>query len=178
MRWYGVILVLVALGAGALPAGAQEARGHVRAGRVQPLDEILEGIRNSRPGTFYDAQGPFEGPDGRMHYRLKWMTPEGRILWLDTDAQTGRVLGVDRGQRRPAWERGGGQDRERRNFERDDNGPPPGGYGPPPRDYRRDRSGWGDYDRPNGRGNGRSRGNDDHNDNGGPGDRHRRPHGW
>jgi len=175
MRWYGVILVLVALGAGALPAAAQDARGHVRAGRVQPLDEILEGIRNSRPGTFYDAQGPFEGADGRLHYRLKWMTPEGRIIWLDTDAQTGRVLGVDPGQRPPVWDRGGGQERERRNFERDDNGPSP-------RNYGGDRPRWGDYPRPDG-----GRGDDRGPGNFGPGsfgngnfgnDRGRRPHGW
>ena len=181
MRWYGVILVLVALGAGALPVAAQDARGHVRAGRVQPLDEILEGIRNSRPGTFYDAQGPFEGADGRLHYRLKWMTPEGRIIWLDTDAQTGRVLGVDPGQRRPVWERGG-PDRGRRNFERDDNGPPPRDNGPPPRNYGGDRPRWGDYARPDG-----GRGDDRGPGNFGPGsfgngnfgnDRGRRPHGW
>ena len=73
---------------------------------VRPLDQILPQIRNSRPGTFYDAEGPFRGPDGRMHYRLKWMTPQGRIQWLDTDARSGRVLGEEAGPRRPVWDRG------------------------------------------------------------------------
>ena len=33
-----------------------------------------------------------------MHYHLKWMTPDGRIEWLDTDARTGRVLGASPGR--------------------------------------------------------------------------------
>jgi hypothetical protein len=141
MRWYGVLAVVAVLAGGASPATAQHARDHVRAGRVQPLDRILPHVRNSRPGTFYDAEGPFRGPDGRMHYRLKWMTPGGRIIWLDTDAHTGRVLGVDRGARRPAWEHEGGRYRGRR-------------YAPDDRDYRRR-----DYRRGDGwRGRGHERG--------------------
>ena len=124
MRWYGVLAVVAVLAGGALPAMAQHARDHVRAGRIEPLDRILPHVRHSRPGTFYDAEGPFRGPDGRMHYRLKWMTPRGRIIWLDTDAHTGRVLGVDRGARRPSWGHEGGRYRGRR-------------YAPDDRDYRR-----------------------------------------
>jgi hypothetical protein len=60
---------------------------------VLPLDRILPGIRRAYPGEFYDADGPTPGPDGGEHYHLKWMTPDGRIMWLDTDARTGRVLG-------------------------------------------------------------------------------------
>lgn len=60
--------------------------------QVQRLDQILPAIRQAHPGRFYDAQGPFEGGDGRMHYRLKWLTPDDRIIWLDADAQTGAVL--------------------------------------------------------------------------------------
>ncbi len=111
MRWSGVFAVLLLLGAGAVPAAAQPARDHARAGRVQALDQILPQIRRSRPGTFYDAEGPFRGADGRMHYRLKWMTPGGRIEWLDTDAATGRVLGRARDARAPAWEQQRGEGR-------------------------------------------------------------------
>src|SRR5579883_1364700 len=60
---------------------------------VQPLDRILPDVRRSYPGQFYDADGPVTEPDGSVHYHLKWMTPDGRIEWLDTDARTGRVLG-------------------------------------------------------------------------------------
>ncbi|HEY2446981.1 MAG TPA: hypothetical protein VGI20_14690 [Rhizomicrobium sp.] len=64
---------------------------------VQPLDRILPGIRNERPGRFYDAEGPFADPMGGWHYRIKWLTPEGRVVWLDADARTGHVLGPYRG---------------------------------------------------------------------------------
>ena len=63
-----------------------------RADGVQPLDRLLPGIRRAHPGEFYDAQGPTYGPNGDVHYNLKWMTPDGRIIWFDADARTGRVL--------------------------------------------------------------------------------------
>jgi hypothetical protein len=59
------------------------------------LDRILPQIRSHHPGKFYDAEGPYRGPDGQFRYRLKWMTPGGRIVWFDADARTGRVLGPD-----------------------------------------------------------------------------------
>jgi hypothetical protein len=77
-----------------LPAVAQG----VRAGGVQPLDRVLPQIRRTHPGRLYDADGPTPGPGGSLHYHLKWMTPDGRIEWLDTDARTGRVLGTSPGR--------------------------------------------------------------------------------
>lgn len=59
---------------------------------VQPLDRLLPGIRRAHPGDFYDAEGPTYGPSGDPHYHLKWMTPDGRVIWYDADARSGRVL--------------------------------------------------------------------------------------
>ena len=59
---------------------------------VQPLDRLLPGIRREHPGDFYDAEGPTYGASGDPHYHLKWMTPDGRVIWYDTDARSGRVL--------------------------------------------------------------------------------------
>src|ERR1700761_4303868 len=59
---------------------------------VQPLDRLLPGIRRAHPGDFYDAEGPTYGPQGDPHYHLKWMTPDGRVIWYDADARSGRVL--------------------------------------------------------------------------------------
>ena len=98
----GIFLVLLGLLAG--PAMAQH--GAWREG-VQPLDRLLPEIRRSHPGKFYDAEGPLRGPDGEIHYRLKWMTPDGRLIWLDTDARTGRVLGVVQGHASPDYDRDG-----------------------------------------------------------------------
>ncbi|HEY3776660.1 MAG TPA: hypothetical protein VGL35_01235 [Rhizomicrobium sp.] len=63
----------------------------------RPLDRILPTIRSGRPGRFFDAEGPFPDAAGGWHYRIKWMTPEGRIVWLDADARSGKVLGPYRG---------------------------------------------------------------------------------
>jgi len=82
-------------GAWAAPAMAQPYgppdRGAYGDG-VQPLDRLLPGIRRAHPGDFYDAEGPTYGPSGDPHYHLKWMTPDGRVIWYDTDARSGRVL--------------------------------------------------------------------------------------
>jgi hypothetical protein len=87
---------LAAFAFGFSPASAQPRR----APGVQPLDRVLPHVRDRYPGTFYDADGPFMDEGGNPHYRLKWMTPEGRVIWLDTDARTGRVIGVERGGNR------------------------------------------------------------------------------
>ena len=89
-----IILALLAAGS---PALAQAGRVAPTGYSVQRLDRILPGIRSGRPGRFYDAEGPFPDALGGWHYRIKWLTPEGRIVWLDTDARTGRVLGPYRG---------------------------------------------------------------------------------
>lgn len=84
------------------------------------LDRILPAVRQHHPGKFYDAEGPWRGPDGQYRYRLKWMTPNGRIVWFDADARTGRVLGPDfesRERERPVFrenDRGLYPDEERR----------------------------------------------------------------
>jgi hypothetical protein len=79
------LLVLCAL---AFPARAGEP--HPR----QSLDRVLPEIRRTTPGTFYDAEGPYLMPDGQVTYRIKWMTPEGRIIWFFADARNGHVLGL------------------------------------------------------------------------------------
>jgi hypothetical protein len=100
----GIFLALLGLLAG--PALAQHGgwRGH---GGAVPLDRLLPEIRRSHPGTFYDAEGPSRGPDGQLHYHLKWMTPDGRVIWLDTNARTGRVLGIVHGRDRTDFYHGG-----------------------------------------------------------------------
>src|SRR6185312_15629490 len=91
MRSGFTLLVLALIGGLSVPALAQ-GRPEGRAPGVQPLDRILPEVRRSHPGEFYDADGPTTGPGGREHYHLKWMRPDGRVEWLDTDARTGRVL--------------------------------------------------------------------------------------
>jgi|SRR5947209_8421450 len=83
----------IALLAFEMPAPAQERRPVPYGDNVQPLDHILPGIRSNRPGRFFDAEGPYADAVGGWHYRIKWLSPEGRVIWLDADARTGRVIG-------------------------------------------------------------------------------------
>jgi hypothetical protein len=151
-----VFLTVLTLTWGSAGAALAQPNGGPYRDGVQPLDRLLPGIRRAHPGDFYDAEGPTYGPAGDPHYHLKWMTPDGRIIWLDTDARNGRVLrsspGRDsfdddrfRGAPSPgprpfvdryapytgdSYDRGYGRQRQReRNF-----GPPPG-YGRPYRDW-------------------------------------------
>ena len=82
----GLLLLL------ALAAPAFAADRHAEGGRS--FDRLLPEIRRHTPGTFYDAEGPFRGQDGQARYRIKWMTPEGRIIWYEVDAHNGRILGM------------------------------------------------------------------------------------
>src|SRR5882672_5236269 len=138
MRYFAPIFALFLLGAVVSPepssAQPNRARQGVQNGQVRSLDEIMNGIRRERPGSLADVQGPNVGPAGDPRYRLKWVTPDGRVLWLDTDARTGRVLGVEGDDRGPPIPPPGvfGQ---RRNFGPGGPAPPPPpGYdrGPPP----------------------------------------------
>jgi hypothetical protein len=72
------------------------AAGAALAQSAQPLDRLLPQIRRDHPGQFLDAEGFNSG--GNPHYHLKWLTPDGRVLWLDTDARTGRVVGQSSGR--------------------------------------------------------------------------------
>jgi hypothetical protein len=109
-------LLTVAPPAVAQPYGPPPGRGGPADG-VQPLDRLLPGIRRQHPGDFYDAEGPTYGPTGDPHYHLKWMTPDGRVIWFDTDARNGRVLRSSPGR----------DSFDNHRFE----GPPGGGYARP-----------------------------------------------
>jgi len=86
-RVISCLFLLLALATAAFAADRQAEGG-------RSFDRILPEIRRHTPGTFYDAEGPFVGQDGQARYRIKWMTPEGRIIWYEVDAHNGRILGM------------------------------------------------------------------------------------
>ena len=95
------LIVFAVLAVSCVSAEAQIRHPHGHYGdSVQPLDRILPQIRSGHPGRFYDAEGPFSDPYGGWHYRVKWLTPEGRVVWLDADARSGHVVGLS-GNARP-----------------------------------------------------------------------------
>src|SRR5215469_17956182 len=116
----GVALWVFALALSALSPVAARAQNYddwrspSSGSSAEPLDRILPEIRRSHPGRFYDAEGPFVGGDGQMHYRVKWMKPDGRVVWFDANARTGQVLGTGAGRfGGPGYGYGGGDEQSR-----------------------------------------------------------------
>jgi hypothetical protein len=90
--------LLTALGAGLLaaPAAAAQPRDADRAfdaarqGRAMPLPKIERRVVPHMGGADY------LGPElNGQRYRLKFVK-EGRVIWVDVDAATGRILGRSR----------------------------------------------------------------------------------
>ncbi|MDZ4866777.1 MAG: PepSY domain-containing protein [Alphaproteobacteria bacterium] len=59
--------------------------------QMLPLEAVLGNIARQIPGHHLDVDGPFER-GGRWIYRIKWLTPDGRVLIIFADAQTGQIL--------------------------------------------------------------------------------------
>ncbi len=73
--------------------GEQEsARAQMQAGRNMPIREIERRILPRMEGDEYLG---FEYDPAAQAYRLKFIR-EGRLIWVDVDAQTARVLRVSR----------------------------------------------------------------------------------
>ncbi len=71
------------------PFGGGPQNGPVQ---LAPLEVVLGNVAAQFPGHHLAVDGPFQR-DGRWIYRIKWLTPDGRVLIVFADAQTGQVLG-------------------------------------------------------------------------------------
>lgn len=108
MRWVYILLICLFLPSAVSAAGPSR----------YSLDRILPHIRNHMPGTLYDVEGPYFDRNGAVRYRLKWMTPEGDILWILVDGRNGDILRIlPNVRQRP----------DDRNRDMRDQGPPPQG---------------------------------------------------
>ncbi len=81
------------------PAGAasehDRARDAVRAGQIQPLNSILARVKGQFRGRVIGVRLVKPGPNPhRWRYRVKLLTPQGRVLLVIVNARTGNVLGV------------------------------------------------------------------------------------
>ena len=94
-RTLPALLLLSAAVALAVPADAQRrpdqdaAYQGLRAGSIMPLREIEARYVPRMAGAAY--LGP-EFDSGAAVYRLKFMR-DGRVIWIDVDARTGREIG-------------------------------------------------------------------------------------
>jgi hypothetical protein len=71
-------------------AQQDEARQGVRRGQLAPLGRVIDGIARRSPGRQLDAG--LESDNGRMVYRVRWMTDRGRRIDYIVDAATGQIL--------------------------------------------------------------------------------------
>ncbi len=93
MRYLAPILIVLALALGGFDASAQPFPRQNGGQQMQSLNNILGNIRSQYPGRLSDVQGPTNG-----RYLIKWLTPDGRVLLLDVDARSGRIVGVRGGR--------------------------------------------------------------------------------
>lgn len=90
-----LLLTLLPAGAPADPTpGDQDAvRRAVLEGRFRPLAEVMAEVSRVFPGRIIEME--LEEEEGRMVYEFDIMTPEGRLIEVDTDAMTGAILGME-----------------------------------------------------------------------------------
>jgi uncharacterized membrane protein YkoI len=69
-----------------------QARDAVQAGKMRRLDELLPAIRDQLGGDLVKSEGVGER-NGRPVYLLRWRTGDGRLVFIEVDGETGRVLG-------------------------------------------------------------------------------------
>lgn len=57
------------------------------------LGDVLPFVAQQVPGKMLDAVPPSRSPQGPLRYQIKWLTEDGRVVWLSVDVRTGRVAG-------------------------------------------------------------------------------------
>ena len=98
------LLIVLALLSAAAPAAhaqsvrdfqtqltADDARDAVRAGRKKPLEALLPAIRAQMGGSLIKVERAGER-DGRPIYVLRWKTDDGRLVFLEVDAESGAII--------------------------------------------------------------------------------------
>lgn len=91
MRLIALVLTLTAALALPAAAGQDDARRAVQSGEARPLSEILSGLRGRYPGRVLDADIAERGR-GDWTYGIRLLNPQGRVVELDVDARSGKVL--------------------------------------------------------------------------------------
>jgi uncharacterized membrane protein YkoI len=94
-----LLLVLALIFAGGLPARAddnddhEEARRAVQSGQALPLAEILRRLDGSLGGDIIEVE--FDEEHGHYVYEFTVITPSGRLLEIEVDALSARILEID-----------------------------------------------------------------------------------
>lgn len=75
----------------------------VQAGRIQPLEQILDSLGRNWLGEVIEVE--VEREDGRWVYEIELLGPQGQVVEFEIDAASGEILEIEgrdlRGMRRP-----------------------------------------------------------------------------
>lgn len=69
------------------------ARGAVARGEILSLAEVLGRLQNSHPGRVVEVE--LEQDDDMLIYEVELVTQDGRLVEIEIDAATGRILDLD-----------------------------------------------------------------------------------
>lgn len=89
-----LLAIVAVLGAATVPMAVQAQEGGrpaAQAGRQVPLSRVLEMIGRQMPGRHLNTTMGDAG--GRAAYFVQWQTPDGRVVVLVVDAQSGQIVG-------------------------------------------------------------------------------------
>jgi uncharacterized membrane protein YkoI len=93
-KWPLILMAgLLALGLGRLHADDDDhllARRALQEGRVLPLSEILGKVKTDLPGKVIEVE--LEVDDGIFVYDLKILAKDGRVMEVEVDAASGKIL--------------------------------------------------------------------------------------
>lgn len=97
LRLYFVLLVAALLVGPAFSTFAGkddhvEARELLKRGEIVPLAQILDVVGKRAPGDVIEVE--LEREDGKWEYKVKVLTPTGRVLKLYLDARNGAVIRI------------------------------------------------------------------------------------
>ena len=96
----GLVLALLFGGMAAGPAWAQDdqyrAGDGVRNGNIRPFGQIKHNLEQQFGGRVLDVQMQNRGKD--QSYNVKLLTKDGDVIMIETDARTGRIIGVRGGR--------------------------------------------------------------------------------
>jgi uncharacterized membrane protein YkoI len=85
-----LMFVLFLCGGAGADDGQMQARRLVSEGRILPLEQILAGIRQFRPGQILEVE--FDEKHHQMIYEIEMLDVKGTVWELKVDAVTGEII--------------------------------------------------------------------------------------
>ncbi len=85
-----LMFVLFLCGGAGADDGQMQARRLVSEGKILPLEQILAGIRQFRPGQILEVE--FDEKHHQMIYEIEMLDVKGTVWELKVDAVTGEII--------------------------------------------------------------------------------------